>query len=173
MRTRDRAAGARPSFGDAAEAHLDDVLAYLAYMTRDRSLAEELTADTFERALRMWRRFDPGRASARTWLCQIARSVALDHFRSEDRRRRRERAYADLEPRDAPEPALAELSPELRRALDGLSAADRELIVLRVVLELDGPAAAELLGISPTACSTRLSRALHRLEERIRDAQSD
>lgn len=173
MGTRGRAAGARPSFTDAAEAHLDDVLGYLAYMTRDRGLAEELTAETFERALRAWRRFDPARASARTWLCQIARSVALDHFRSEDRRRRRERAYADLEPRDAPEPALAELSPALRRALDGLSAADRELIVLRVVLELDGPAAAELLGISPTACSTRLSRALHRLEERIRDAQSD
>jgi DNA-directed RNA polymerase specialized sigma24 family protein len=37
------------------------------------------------------------------------------------------------------------------------------------VLELDGDAAARLLGISPTAVSTRLSRALKRLEELVRD----
>ena len=33
--------------------------AYLVYLTRDRSLAEDLAADTFEKALRLWRRFDP------------------------------------------------------------------------------------------------------------------
>src|ERR1043166_7044156 len=83
-----------PSFASVAERHLDDVHAYLVYFTRDRSLAEDLTAETFERALRQWRRFDPRRGSARTWLCQLARSTALDHFRAEDRRRRREGRYA-------------------------------------------------------------------------------
>jgi len=83
-----------PSFESAAERHLDDVHAYLVYLTRSREVAEELTAETFERALRQWRRFDPGRGSAKTWLCRVARSAALDHFRAEERRRRRERAYA-------------------------------------------------------------------------------
>jgi RNA polymerase sigma factor (sigma-70 family) len=162
-----------PTFAAAAEAHLDDVHAYLVYLTGDRSLAEDLTAATFERALRLWRRFDPRRASAKTWLCQIARSAALDHFRSEERRRRREGVYAASEPRGAGEPALGEgFSPDLAAALRSLSPADRELIALRVLLELDGPTVARLLGISPTACSTRLSRALHRLEERMRDAVS-
>ena len=78
------------SFAATAEEHLDDVYAYLVYLTRDRSLAEDLAADTFEKALRLWRRFDPRRASARTWLCQIARTTALDWFRSEERRQRRE-----------------------------------------------------------------------------------
>jgi DNA-directed RNA polymerase specialized sigma24 family protein len=44
------------------------------------------------------------------------------------------------------------------------------VVALRVLLDLDGPQAARLLGISATACSTRLSRALTRLEERMRDA---
>jgi RNA polymerase sigma factor (sigma-70 family) len=166
-------AAARPSFAAAAEAHLDDVHAYLVYLTGDRSVAEDLTASTFERALRIWRRFDPRRASAKTWLCQIARSAALDHFRSEERRRRREGVYASTERRDEDEPTIGEgFSPDLAAALRSLSAADRELIALRVLLELDGPTVARLLGISPTACSTRLSRALHRLEERMRDAVS-
>ena len=54
-----------------------DLLRFAWWLGRDRSLAEDLSSSTFERALRMWRRFDPNRASARTWLCQIARSVAL------------------------------------------------------------------------------------------------
>src|SRR5207253_6709825 len=81
-------------FAEAAERHLDDVHAFLVYLTGDRNVAEELTAETFARAFGRWRRFDPRRGSARTWLCQLARSTALDHFRAEDRRRRREGRYA-------------------------------------------------------------------------------
>jgi RNA polymerase sigma factor (sigma-70 family) len=59
------------------------------------------------------------------------------------------------------------LSPALERALAELSAGEREVIALRVLLDLDGETAARVLGISVTACSTRLSRALKKLEERM------
>lgn len=162
---------AAPGLGEAAEEHLDDVYAFLVYMTGERALAEELTAETFARACTAWRRYDPRRGSAKTWLCQLARTTALDHFRSEKRRRRREETYAALAPGGPEEQVFGEgLSPELERALRQLSRDDRELVVLRVVLDLDGASAAELLGISETACSTRLSRALQRLEAEVRDA---
>jgi RNA polymerase sigma-70 factor (ECF subfamily) len=155
----------RPSFAEAAERHLDDVYRYLIYVTGNVTLAEDLAAETFELALRRWRQFDPRRGSARTWLCQLARSRALDHLRAEERRRRREERVALPE---AQEQAFGEgLSPELERGLRRLSAAERETIVLRVVLDLDTETAARLLGISPTACSSRLSRALQRLEEEL------
>ncbi len=153
------------SFAATAEEHLDDVYAYLVYLTRDRSLAEDLAADTFEKALKLWRRFDPSRGSARTWLCQIARTTALDWFRAEERRHRREQRAAVPEGLDA---GFAEgLSPELESALRELSAGEREVIALRVLLELDGEEAARVLGINPTAVSTRLSRALTKLEEKV------
>jgi RNA polymerase sigma-70 factor, ECF subfamily len=156
------------SFAAIAEQHLDDVLAYLVYLTADHSLAEDLTVETFERALRRWRRFDPRRGGARTWLCQLARSAALDHFRAEERRRRREDRYAVRELREVAPPHFGEgLSPELEHALAELSRAEREVVALRVVLELDGETAARVLGISPTACSTRLSRALQKLERKV------
>src|SRR5438093_11846848 len=88
------------SFAAAAEAHLDDVHSYLLYLTGDRNVAEDLTAETFEKALRWWRRYDPRRGSAKTWLCQIARTTALDHLRSEERRRRRETVYTLRERRE-------------------------------------------------------------------------
>ena len=153
------------SFEAVAEQHLDDVYRYLLVFTRDPTLAEDLAGETFERALRTWRRFDPRRASARTWLCLIARSAALDHFRAEQRRVRREEAVAEAQHEvDAPEVGL---SPELERALASLSAADREVIALRIVLDLDPRAAAQLLGVSESACTTRLNRALKRLEEEM------
>lgn len=154
-------------FAEAAERHLDDVHAFLVYLTGDRSVAEDLTAETFARALERWRRYDPRRGSTRTWLCQLARSTALDYFRAEDRRRRREGRYA-LGVSEVEEPVFGEgLSGVLERALARLSAAEREVVALRVVLELDGESAARVLGISATACSTRLSRALHKLEKEV------
>ena len=151
----------------AAERHLDDVLAFLIYLTGDRNVAEELTAETFARACERWRRYDPRRGSARTWLCQLARSTALDHFRAEDRRRRREGRYA-LDVPEAEEHGFGEgLSPALETALSRLSAAEREVLALRVVLDLDGESASRVLGISTTACSTRLSRALQKLEREV------
>jgi RNA polymerase sigma-70 factor (ECF subfamily) len=150
-----------------AEEHLDDVYRYLLYMTGNPHLAEDLAAEAFERALRRWRRFDPRRASARTWLCQLARSTALDHFRAEQRRRRRDDSYGADDLQTA-EPVFGEgLSPALDAAVRSLSAAEREVVVLRVVLELDGETTARVLGIRPTAVSTRLSRALQKLEERM------
>jgi RNA polymerase sigma-70 factor (ECF subfamily) len=161
-----KAAGTvKPSFAVAAEQHLDDVYRYLLYLTKDAALAEDLTSETFERAFRAWDRFD-GRASPSTWLCKIGRNVALDHFRSEERRRRREERYAS-EQAEVYERTRHEFSPEVERALAGLSAAEREVIALRVILELDGESTARVLGISRTACSMRLSRALETLKDKV------
>src|SRR5256886_10398802 len=85
---------ARPSFASVAESELDSIHRYLLFLTGNRAVAEDLTGETFEKAFRSWRRFDPRRGTPRAWLCRIARSTALDYFRAEERRRRREERYA-------------------------------------------------------------------------------
>ena len=159
---------ALPTFASVAESELDSVYRYLVCLTGDHATAEDLTGETFEKAFRAWRRFDPRRGSARAWLCGIARGAALDHFRSERRRRRREERYA-REDGAAAEPAIG--NTVVGEALRQLSPAEREVVALRVLLDLDGPTTARVLGISRTACSTRLSRALKRLEEMMIDAR--
>ena len=160
---------AQPGFADVAADQLDAVFRYLVFLTGDRSAAEDLTAETFEKAFRTWRRFDPRRGSPRTWLCQIARTTAIDWFRAEARRKRREETYS----RDFGQASelMDGLPGPLEQAVRELSPAEREVVALRVLLELDGPSAARVLGISQTACSTRLSRALKNLEERIDDVR--
>ncbi len=156
-------------FAEIARVHVHDVHRFLLYMTGDRAVAEDLAADTMERAFRDQHRYDPTRAKPRAWLLAIARSTALDHYRREQRRRRFEIESAPRDGDPADGPGISnDLSAALEEGLRHLSAADREVIALRVILDLDARAAARLLGVSETACTTRLSRALARLEEEVR-----
>ncbi|HEY1480238.1 MAG TPA: sigma-70 family RNA polymerase sigma factor [Gaiellales bacterium] len=167
IRSRPDSEAAHRAVEALAERHLGDVFRYALYLTGDRATADDLTAQTFETALRTWGRYDARRGSERTWLCQIARSAALDHLRSEQRRRRREDTYS-ADAREGEEHRFADgYSPELERALAELTAAEREVVALRLLLDLDAVGAARVLGISRTACSMRLGRALRKLEEGI------
>src|SRR4051812_41886047 len=61
--------------------HVWDVYGFVAYRIGNRAEAEDLTQQTFERALRAWSRFDPSRAQPRPWLLAIARNLLVDHYR--------------------------------------------------------------------------------------------
>ena len=163
---------AETSFAAVAEELLDDVYGYLLYFTKNWAVAEDLTSETFEAALRKWRKFDPSRGTARAWLLAIARSTALDWFRADTRRRRREERAGAADPAPGETQSFGEelgFSPALEEGLQALSAGEREVVYLRIVLDLEGEVTARLLGLTPTAVSTRLSRALTKLEERMRD----
>jgi RNA polymerase sigma-70 factor (ECF subfamily) len=164
-----RAIPARPTFQEVAEVNLDAVYRYLRQLTGDPHLAEDLTSETFERALRMWGRFDPSRGSPLTWLVTIARRLALDHFRSDARRRAREQRVAAAADRSSPPPvATDDLPQDLAAALATLTPSEREIVALRVLLDLDGAETASMLGISPSACSTQLHRAMTKLRTELR-----
>ncbi len=158
---------AQPTFRQVAEDHLGTTYRYLTHLVSNRDLADDLTSATFERALKDWHRFDPEKGTPEVWLIQIARRVALDHFRSEGRRRGREETYASREARVAEPPADPAGDARLREALAGLTRSERELIALRVVLELDSNEAAEVVGGSPSAVSSGLHRALGKLRREM------
>lgn len=160
--------GTKPAFADAAEQNLDGIYRYLVHMVGDRHLAEDLTSATFERALRDWRRYDPARARVSVWLIEIARRTALDHLRSDGRRRARERRYAAQHPEATPAPdGTTGLSGPLRAALARLTAAERELVALRVVLDLDAAETARVLGTTRAAVGAGLHRALTKLRREV------
>ena len=59
--------------------------AYVASLLRDRSAAEDVTAQAFERAYRKRRGYRPSRGTAEAWLFGIARNAALDELRRRKR----------------------------------------------------------------------------------------
>lgn len=121
------------------EQALPEVYGYLLARCGNRSLAEELTSETFLGAVQTCRRHDPGVIST-AWLVGIARNKLVDHWRRREREERGLRLVHNAEQEETdPWPAeldtllarqvLAELGPQHRAALtlrylDGLGVAE-------------------------------------------------
>ena len=149
--------------------HAPALFGFLAYRTGDRGLAEDILSESFERALRARRRYDPTRASAKTWLYSIAMNCLRDHQRrqgAEVRALDRVGAPAGDELHD-PGIGRAETRDEVQRALVILSDEEREVVALRYGGDLTAKETAKLLGEKETTVEGRLYRALRKLREQL------
>src|SRR3954451_4369194 len=77
MRIRRRDA---PELGRIYNEHVRAVYSQFAFSVAPE-VAEDLTSATFERVIRSWHRYDPSRASERTWILAIASNLLRDHYR--------------------------------------------------------------------------------------------
>jgi len=146
---------------------------YLGHVFGRPHLADEVTQDTFVRCARMAARFD-ARQTLPVWLLRIARNLAIDVLRGEQRQRRRLAECAEvlrLMTGPAPGPFEAAVEAELRdllaRELARLPEPFRSAFVLREIELLDHAEIATIMGTSEKTVSTRLHRARMRLRERL------
>jgi RNA polymerase sigma-70 factor, ECF subfamily len=144
-----------------------DVHGYLISLLRDRSTAEDITAQAFERLYRSRGRLDRRRGTPRAWLFAIARNAALDELR---RQRRTSSHQADASsPAQPPVTDHAFEQAERRMivaaALASLPLRERELVLLKFHGQLTNAELAHTLGISESNVGTRLHRALGHLRE--------
>jgi RNA polymerase sigma factor (sigma-70 family) len=147
------------------------VYAYVAALLRDRSAAEDVTAQVFERAYRKRASYRPRRGSVEAWLFGIARNAALDELR-----RRKRRASLEAEPEDTAAPSAdehAELAlrrDAVRAALATLDGHERDLVALKFSAGLSNAEIARVLGVSESNAGTRLHRTLTKLRKACDDA---
>jgi len=142
----------------------DDVFAYLRGLLRDRSAAEEVTAQAFERAWRRRRQLDPDRGSSRAWLFGIARNAGLDELR----RRSRVAELHDVATDDPAADTAERVA--LREALDQLSGRERELVALKYFAGLSNAEIAAVSGTSESNAGTRLHRVIQKLRRSLDEA---
>lgn len=148
--------------------HAQDLLGFLGYRTGDRVLAEDLLAETFERALRARRGFDRRRGSEKTWIYAIALNCLRAHHR---RRGAEERALTRLAAdREAASPDHSErvaTRHSVHQALDAVSDEEREAVALRYGADLTVPEIAKLLQVPLTTIEGRVYRGLRKLREEL------
>ncbi|WP_424878468.1 RNA polymerase sigma factor [Streptomyces sp. SLBN-8D4] len=134
--------------------------------------AEDVASDAWLEIARDLGRFRGDGAGFRGWTATIARHRALDHLRRQKVRPRSSALEQDM--LDLPGPysthdqALESLSTEYALELvRGLPRDQAEAVLLRVVVGLDGPAAARVLGKRPGAVRTAAYRGLKRLAQQL------
>ena len=153
------------SFASLYDEHVDRVYAYVARRVRDRSQAQDLTAEVFEHALAALPRYEWRGKPFAAWLYRIAGNAVADHFA----RAARERSAP---PPDPGEPAEEEIAAAERRALlfrlvRQLPADQRTVIEARFAKERSIREIAEQLGRSEGAVKQLQWRALQTLRQRL------
>jgi RNA polymerase sigma-70 factor, ECF subfamily len=150
------------------EAHAASLLAFLEYRTGNIELAKDIHADTFERILKTRWRFDPRKASQKTWVY----AIALNVLRDSGRRRAAEARAVDR----AAVGGLAEHWDEgdrlddrdrVRRGLATLPDDEREAVALYYGADLSLEEIARVTGTRTTTIKGRLARARDRLRSTL------
>ncbi len=164
------AAGTSEGFAELYERTFPRVYAYVASLLRDRSAAEDVTAQAFERAYRKRRSYRPAKGSMDAWVFGIARNAALDELR---RRKRHAVLQADPEDTGAPSPEdhaeLALRRQAVRAALASLDGQERDLVALKFAGGLSNVEIARVLGMTESNVGTRLHRTITKLREACHD----
>lgn len=167
-----------PEMADPAqlsEKFFDRLRVMAARRLGDWTLAEDAAQETLARVVQA---LGEGRLESAealpAFVFQTARHVCQQWLRKRVRGRRAVVRFAREVRRTADEVALwrlvsEERRAEVRRALDRLSAADRDLLRMLFLDAVDGTAAAARLGIEPGTLRVRKHRALQRLESRLRE----
>lgn len=146
------------------------LLRYLRAAMRD--CAEDVAAETWLQVVRGLATFRGDEQAWRSWLFTIARRRMLDEHRR--RARHPEAPYADLPP--GAEPAVADAAAwalgnlaaaELVQAVRELPPQQAEIILLRILADLDNETVARIVGRSPGAVRIAAHRGLRRLAQNL------
>jgi RNA polymerase sigma factor (sigma-70 family) len=148
----------RLDFAEFYRISADECLRTVLVSVGDQDTAQELVDEAFARAWASWRTVSRHPAPV-AWVVRTALNANISRWR----RRRREvsvpdpGAVADL-------PAVSEasdsLDPRIMAALMRLPARQRQVVALRLVLDLDTGRTAEVLGIAPGTVMAHLGRAM-------------
>ena len=155
-------------FGTLIDRHQGELLRYLARLTGDAVLAEDLFQETFLRAFRHLRRLSDD-ANHRAWLYRIATNVFLNHRRAA--RRRPEAGLGDHHPSQAPSPSeafeFASTVAALQTAISRLLPKQRVVFVQRRLQGLSYAELGETLGCTTEAARASAYQAARRLRREL------
>ncbi len=146
--------------------YVDKVYSFVLRRNQDEQLAQEITAVTFEKALKNLARFQWQGFGLRPWLLRIAHNELISHHR-------RQRFWSFLSLNHASDVNLEwqieqdEVRTQVQVALKRLKAKDREVLTLRFFDELETAEIAAILGCSTDNVYLRLHRALKRLSQEL------
>jgi RNA polymerase sigma-70 factor (ECF subfamily) len=159
--------GDAEAFGQVYDRYVGQIYRYLYYRVGSHSLAEDLTSETFLRALRRIDSFTYTGKDIGAWFTTIARNLVTDHVKSS--RFRLEVSTADMLDADRGDDGIeAQVLERLQNAalLDavrGLRADQQECIVLRFLQGLSVAETAEVMGRSNGAVKQLQLRAVRAL----------
>ena len=168
----ERARTSPEAFSELYEHYMPLIYRYLLRRTGNAEAAEDLTATTFEKALRHLGGFQWRQVSFSAWLYRIATNCLVDHYRREGRRR--ETSLQDMEgvlrsPMGAGEEETERVA-LLMDLVRGLPLSYQHVLALKFYQGLDHDEMCEVLGVSKKTLSMKIYRSLRALRKAAAEA---
>ena len=150
--------------------YFDIVYRYIRSISQDGSLAEEVTQETFFKALKKADQFR-GDCDVRVWLCQIAKNTLYDHLKKQEKQLLGDEKLEKIESAGGEllEEKLAQRSQamEIHKVLHRLSEPYKEVFSLRVFGELSFAEISSLFGKSESWARVTYHRACKKIREEL------
>jgi RNA polymerase sigma factor (sigma-70 family) len=164
-------------FGRLYEQYLPKIFHYVSYRVGDRTAAEDLTSDIFNKALTSFTKYDSGKASFSTWIFSIARNTIIDYYRGRSREQKLKREVESnaiaFSTSPEEEASRSEEIRKLRECLSLLNPNEQELISLKFSGEMTNREISQITGLSESNVGTILCRAVRKLRDSFLGWQND
>ena len=157
------------SFDQIYQSYFDPVYRYVLSLSKDPHVAEEITQETFFKAMRSLERFR-GDSSVKSWLCAIARNIWIS-----EQRKKKARPIDDVEPIAdptlGPEETIMRRDQSMRiyRSLHHLDEPYREVFTLRALGQLSFHDIGELFGKSENWACVIYHRARAKIKQKMEE----
>ena len=158
------------SFDQIYQTYFDPVYRYVLSLSGDVHTAEEITQETFFKAMKSLDRFR-GDSSLKSWLCAIARNLWISECRRKETKPI-DAAATLTDPAAGPEECMLQQSESMRiyRLLHDLEEPYREVFTLRTLGQLSFRNIGELFGKSENWACVVYFRARARIRERMEES---
>ncbi|MEQ8674504.1 MAG: sigma-70 family RNA polymerase sigma factor [Aggregatilineales bacterium] len=151
------------------------VYTYIRYRVNDINTADDLTAQTFEKALSSLPNYQPTRSAFSAWLFGIAHHVVTRHYRTRQRQQwfSLDGFLSHQSDISSPEDTAIrnEINNQLLHAVKQLPARERDLIALKFATGLTNREIARITGFSESNVGVIVYRAIKKLREKLSESR--
>ncbi|TMW70162.1 RNA polymerase sigma factor SigX [Alteribacter natronophilus] len=167
----------REEFERLYETYHQALFQYLFYMVRNRETAEELVQEVYIKVLHSYKGFE-GKSSEKTWLYSIAKHVAIDWMRSQNRKKRKwlgkqyelsERAFEMRDPSPLPD-EIVEQNDDVQhvyRMMEKCTEDQKQVLILRYIQSMSIQETAAVLDWTESKVKTTQHRAVKALKKHL------
>jgi len=155
-------------FAQLYDKYVKSIYKFIYYKTHHKETAEDLTSDTFIKALDNFGTFDKKKGQFSTWLYQIARNTVIDFYRTKKSNINIDDVWDLAGDEDiGGDIDTAEKLKDVKKYLKTLKAGQREVVILRVWEGLSYKEIAQIIGKTENSCKMMFSRTIQTLRKEM------
>lgn len=153
-------------FGKLYDKYIKKIYNYIYYKTYHRETAQDLTSQTFIKALDKINTYDLNQSSFSAWLYKIAYHTIVDHYRSQKFEMDIDDVWGLSNDNDlALDLDNKEQLEQVRKYLQKIKPEHREVLILRLWQEMSYAEISEITGLSESNCKVIFSRTIAKLRK--------